>query len=129
MGIPLGGGHRAGVMEVSLLHSVWLACEGTSLHSFALYFWHKAFVNSPQHIIKVFTLLQFLTSLSTRKIIFRNSAFLNTLSSTTRGGGALSSISLTTERVPPLRILLPTFFFIKSSLYAFILYFVIYYLQ
>ena len=89
MGIPLGGGHRAGVMEVSLLHSVWLACEGTSLHSFALYFWHKAFVNSPQHIIKVFTLLQFLTSLSTRKIIFRNSAFLNTLSSTTRGGGSL----------------------------------------
>ena len=96
-------------VEVSLLHSVWLACEGTSLHSFALYFWHKAFVNSPQHIIKVFTLLQFLTSLSTRKIIFRNSAFLNMLSSTTRGG-ALSSISLTTERVPPLRILLPTFF-------------------
>ena len=112
MGIPLGGGHRAGVMEVSLLHSVWLACEGTSLHSFALYFWHKAFVNSPQHIIKVFTLLQFLTSLSTRKIIFRNSAFLNTLSSTTRG--ALSSISLTTERVPPLRILLPTFFFLLN---------------
>ena len=42
------------------------------------------------------------------RIIFINLAFLKMLSTTTRG--ALSSISLTTERAPPLRILLPTFF-------------------
>ena len=67
MGIPLGGGHRAGVMEVSLLHSVWLACESTSLTFFCI--WHEAFVNSPQHFFKVFKLLQFLTSLSTQKLL------------------------------------------------------------